>query len=103
MIDSMRIGTLPSCSGLGSKLEDWNGMGTAWTYAKERCSPCARSIRSAEQREDAGLIWDSVLREGKSMGISARLEIRGKHPQGVGIAHTVPFDDPDKKKRTAAG
>jgi aminomethyltransferase len=20
---------------LGSKLEDWNGMGTAWTYAKD--------------------------------------------------------------------
>jgi aminomethyltransferase len=32
-----------------------------------------------------------------------RLEIRGKHVNGAATAHTLPFDDPDKKKRTAVG
>ena len=32
-----------------------------------------------------------------------RLEVRGKHDPLPGIAHTLPFDDPDKKKRTAEG
>jgi aminomethyltransferase len=32
-----------------------------------------------------------------------RLEIRGKRVKGGATAHTLPFDDPDKKKRTASG
>ena len=32
-----------------------------------------------------------------------RLEIRGKRVQGAATAHTLPFDDPDKKKRSASG
>jgi aminomethyltransferase len=32
-----------------------------------------------------------------------RLEIRGKRVKGAATAHTLPFDDPDKKKRTAVG
>ena len=32
-----------------------------------------------------------------------RLEIRGKRVNGAATAHTLPFDDPDKKKRTAVG
>ncbi len=32
-----------------------------------------------------------------------RLEVRGKNVKGPAIAHTLPFDDPDKKKRTAVG
>ncbi len=32
-----------------------------------------------------------------------RLEIRGKNVKGAATAHTLPFDDPDKKKRTAIG
>jgi len=32
-----------------------------------------------------------------------KLEIRGKTVNGPAIAHSLPFDDPDKKKRTAAG
>jgi aminomethyltransferase len=32
-----------------------------------------------------------------------RLEIRGKRVNGAATAHTLPFDDPEKKKRTAAG
>jgi len=32
-----------------------------------------------------------------------RLEIRGKRVNGGASAHTLPFDDPDKKKRTAVG
>jgi len=50
---------------------------------------------------------------GKSMAI-ARLEvpvavhgtplqIRGKNVKGPATAHTLPFDDVDKKKRTAVG
>ena len=31
------------------------------------------------------------------------LEIRGKRVNGAATAHTLPFDDPDKKKRTAVG
>ncbi len=31
-----------------------------------------------------------------------KLEIRGKTVNGPAIAHTLPFDDPEKKKRTAA-
>jgi aminomethyltransferase len=33
----------------------------------------------------------------------AKLEIRGKKIEARGIAHTLPFDDPEKKKRTASG
>jgi aminomethyltransferase len=32
-----------------------------------------------------------------------RLEIRGKRVNGAATAHTLPFDDPEKKKRTAVG
>src|SRR5882757_4233499 len=32
-----------------------------------------------------------------------RLEIRGKRVNGAATAHTLPFDDPDKKKRMAVG
>ena len=32
-----------------------------------------------------------------------RLEIRGKRLKAPAVAHTLPFDDPDKKKRTAVG
>jgi aminomethyltransferase len=32
-----------------------------------------------------------------------RLEIRGKHVKGPATAHTLPFDDAEKKKRTAVG
>jgi aminomethyltransferase len=31
------------------------------------------------------------------------LEIRGKNVNGPAIAHTLPFDDVEKKKRTAVG
>jgi aminomethyltransferase len=50
---------------------------------------------------------------GKSMAIArldlpvavhgTRLDIRGKNVKGLGVAHTLPFDDPDKRKRTAVG
>jgi aminomethyltransferase len=30
-------------------------------------------------------------------------EVRGKRVNGPAIAHTLPFDDPEKKKRTAVG
>ena len=50
---------------------------------------------------------------GKSMAIArldvpvavhgTPLEIRGKHVNGSATAHTLPFDDPEKKKRTALG
>ncbi|MDP9011967.1 MAG: aminomethyltransferase family protein [Pseudomonadota bacterium] len=50
---------------------------------------------------------------GKSMAIArldvpvavhgTPLEIRGKHVNGPAIAHTLPFDDVEKKKRTAVG
>jgi aminomethyltransferase len=50
---------------------------------------------------------------GKSMAIArldvpfavhgTQLEVRGKNVEGPAIAHTLPFDDPDKKKRTAVG
>jgi aminomethyltransferase len=49
----------------------------------------------------------------KAMGIArldlasavhgTRLEIRGKRFKAPAIAHTLPFDDPEKKKRTAVG
>jgi aminomethyltransferase len=32
-----------------------------------------------------------------------KLEIRGKNVKGAAIAHTLPFDDVEKKKRTAVG
>jgi aminomethyltransferase len=32
-----------------------------------------------------------------------RLEIRGKNVKGGATAHTLPFDDPEKKKRSASG
>ena len=32
-----------------------------------------------------------------------RLEIRGKNLKGPAMAHTLPFDDPQKKKRMAVG
>ena len=31
------------------------------------------------------------------------LEVRGKSGSVKAMAHTMPFDDPEKKKRTAAG
>jgi aminomethyltransferase len=50
---------------------------------------------------------------GKSMAIArldlpvavqgTRLEIRGKHLTGSATAHKLPFDDVEKKKRTAVG
>jgi aminomethyltransferase len=50
---------------------------------------------------------------GKSMAIArldvpvavhgTKLEIRGKNVKGPATAHTLPFDDVDKKKRTAVG
>ena len=33
----------------------------------------------------------------------AKLEVRGKNVQARALAHTISFDDPEKKKRTAAG
>jgi aminomethyltransferase len=32
-----------------------------------------------------------------------KLEVRGKSLKASAIAHTLPFDDPEKKKRTAIG
>jgi aminomethyltransferase len=32
-----------------------------------------------------------------------RLTIRGKNVKGAATAHTLPFDDVEKKKRTAVG
>ena len=32
-----------------------------------------------------------------------KLEIRGKNLKAAAIAHTLPFDDVEKKKRTAVG
>jgi aminomethyltransferase len=32
-----------------------------------------------------------------------RLEIRGKNLKAAATAHTLPFDDAEKKKRTAVG
>ena len=32
-----------------------------------------------------------------------RLEVRGKHIKAAATAHTLPFDDPEKRKRTAIG
>jgi aminomethyltransferase len=32
-----------------------------------------------------------------------KLEVRGKRVKGPATAHTLPFDDPDKKKRAATG
>jgi aminomethyltransferase len=32
-----------------------------------------------------------------------RLEVRGKKVRARAVAHTLPFDDPEKKKRTAVG
>jgi aminomethyltransferase len=32
-----------------------------------------------------------------------RLEVRGKTVNGPAMAHTLPFDDPQKTKRTAKG
>ena len=32
-----------------------------------------------------------------------QLEVRGKTVNGAAIAHTLPFDDPEKKKRTTVG
>lgn len=32
-----------------------------------------------------------------------KLEVRGKTLTASAIAHTLPFDDPEKKKRTAVG
>jgi aminomethyltransferase len=50
---------------------------------------------------------------GKSMAIArldvpvavhgTRLEVRGKNVKGPATAHTLPFDDVEKKKRTAVG
>jgi aminomethyltransferase len=50
---------------------------------------------------------------GKSMAIARlevpaavhgkQLQIRGKNVKGPATAHTLPFDDVDKKKRTAVG
>jgi aminomethyltransferase len=31
------------------------------------------------------------------------LEVRGKNVKAKAIAHTISFDDPEKKKRTAVG
>ena len=33
----------------------------------------------------------------------AKLEVRGKKLRALAISHTLPFDDPEKKKRTAVG
>jgi aminomethyltransferase len=33
----------------------------------------------------------------------AKLEVRGKNVKASAIAHTITFDDPEKKKRTAVG
>jgi aminomethyltransferase len=32
-----------------------------------------------------------------------KLEVRGKNVKAKAIAHTISFDDPEKKKRTAVG
>lgn len=50
---------------------------------------------------------------GKSMALArldvpvavhgTKLEVRGKNVKAAAIAHTLPFDDPEKKKRTAVG
>jgi len=32
-----------------------------------------------------------------------KLELRGKKLQAAATAHTLPFDDPEKKKRMAVG
>jgi aminomethyltransferase len=50
---------------------------------------------------------------GKSMAIArldipvavhgTKLEVRGKKLRAAAVAHTLPFDDPEKRKRTAVG
>ncbi|PKM05828.1 MAG: hypothetical protein CVV17_02840, partial [Gammaproteobacteria bacterium HGW-Gammaproteobacteria-7] len=45
---------------------------------------------------DAPTIWDGILEQG------VPLEVRGSL-SAKAIAHSLPFDDPEKKKRTAKG
>ena len=47
---------------LGSKLEDWNGMGTAWTYAKDM------ALDHVAIRTKAGLMDVSGLKKLHLMG-----------------------------------
>ena len=66
-------------------------------------------------RQEVGVVTCAMVSSltGKSMAIArldvpvavhgTKLEIRGKNVKGPAIAHTLPFDDPDKKKRTAVG
>jgi len=61
---------------LGSKLEDWNGMGTAWTYSKDVAQD------HVAIRTKAGLMDVSGLKKLHLVGPRYSL----KHLQGLGAA-----------------
>src|ERR1700716_2642729 len=72
-------------------------------------------VYSGDKKKKVGVITCAMVSTltGKSMAIArldvpvamhgTRLEIRGKNVKGPATTHTLPFDDAEKKKRTAVG
>jgi len=57
-------------------------------------APHAGHVYSGERKID---------KAGQGLAADAPLEVRGKNLKAKAIAHTISFDDPEKKKRTAVG
>jgi aminomethyltransferase len=73
------------------------------------------AVYSGDKKKKVGVITCAMVSTltGKSMAIArldvsvavhgTRLDIHGKNVKGPATAHTLPFDDVEKKKRTAVG
>ena len=61
-----------------------------------------RAMLDAAPEDDR--FWSFVQEADVPVAVhGTRLEIRGKNVKGPATAHTLPFDDAEKKKRTAVG
>ena len=81
---------------LGSELEDWNGMGTAWTYASD---PCAEhdAVREAAGLFDMSPLKKVYLRGPDALKVADHVitrDMTGIYPGKVGLrCHSDPAGD----------
>ena len=122
----MRIGAQTTVAATCTTTTGTTDPGDATAAACSGAGPAVASAPDADGPTDLG---DEVYADGKKVGVitcpcyskltnksmaimrvdvahanqGAKLEVRGKNVEAKAIAHTITFDDPEKKKRTAVG
>jgi glycine cleavage system aminomethyltransferase T len=83
---------------LGSGLEDWNGMGTAWSYHSDPDDE-HDAIRDAAGLFDMSLALVHLQPQAARPG--TRLQVAGDDFSGTARVEKIPFFDPGKTRTHA--